>query len=86
MGSGDTAEALGKIWLGVSSEWGEPDNAGFPWAGGEGDLEAVCGPIVEGWDCGNSCVSCVSVGGGPEGDDGDHFDGVGTCGCACNSS
>ena len=50
MGSGDTAEALGGDWGGVSSEWGEPDNSGFPGACGEGDPESVSGPKVLGWD------------------------------------
>ena len=52
LGSGDTAEALGGDWGGVSSEWFEPDNAGFPSLPGEGELESVSGPKVGGWDCG----------------------------------
>ena len=78
MGSGDTAEALGRDWGGVSTEWDEPDNARFPGAGFEGDLEAIRGPAPNelSWDCCIGLICCIGVGGGPEGDDGDHHDGV----------
>lgn len=49
MGSGDTLEGFGGDWCGAGSDWREADNAGFPGASGEGELETVRGPGEFGW-------------------------------------
>ena len=72
MGSGDTAEGFGGDWRSASGDGGEPDDAGFPGASGEGELESVLRPVVFG-----ICIArSVDVRVGPEGDGGDHLDGV----------
>lgn len=73
MGSGDTGEALSGDWRSAGCDGGEPDNSGFPGATGEGELESIGGPEGGGW---SRAIGIVGVRGSPEGNDGDHLDGV----------
>jgi len=88
LGSGESTEALGGNWGRWSSQGGEAGEVIRPGTFIECDLEVLLS-IPSSSTFSNGCLNLgTGVTEGPEGDNGDHWDGVGisssSCSCSCN--